>query len=89
MRRGSSASSARSARRVHWVHRDGAQPGATAALAEAVRRLPLPGARPYVWGAGESRAMTAVRNHVRRDVGLAGEQVALVAYWRHTTGPIR
>ena len=27
--------------------------------------------------------MTAVRKYVRREVGLAREQVSLVAYWRH------
>ena len=42
---------------------------------------------PYVWGAGESRAMTAIRRHVRDTRGLGREAVSLVAYWRHPSSP--
>lgn len=69
---------------VTWVYRDGAPPGTTSLLADTVRARPWPGGTPYVWGGGESRAMTAVRRYVRREVGLSREQVSLVAYWRHT-----
>ena len=68
---------------VTWLYRDGAQAGTTTLLADAVRALPWPGGTPYVWGGGESRTMTAVRKYVRQEVGLAREQVSLVAYWRH------
>ncbi|NLV55321.1 MAG: siderophore-interacting protein, partial [Acidimicrobiales bacterium] len=43
---------------------------------------------PYVWGGGESRAMTAVRRYVRREIGLPREAVSLVAYWRHADSPV-
>jgi NADPH-dependent ferric siderophore reductase len=72
---------------VHWLHRDGIEAGTSRLLLAHVRDLPLPGAHPYVWGGGESRAMTAVRRHVRATLGLPREQVSLVAYWRHPTGP--
>jgi NADPH-dependent ferric siderophore reductase len=68
---------------VTWLHRDGAPPGTTTLLADAVRAMPWPGGAPYVWGGGESRAMTAVRRYVRHEVGLPREAVSLVAYWRH------
>jgi NADPH-dependent ferric siderophore reductase len=68
---------------VTWLHRAGAEPGTTTVLADAVRALPFPPGTPYVWGGGESRAMTAVRRFVRQEVGLPREAVALVAYWRH------
>jgi NADPH-dependent ferric siderophore reductase len=68
---------------VVWLHRDGSPVGTTTLLADAVRALPWPGGTPYVWGGGESRTMTAVRRYVRHEVGLAREQVSLVAYWRH------
>lgn len=75
------------ATRVHWVHRDGAAPGTTTALADAavahLRAGGVPGTAPYVWGGGESRIMTAVRKVVRHELGLAREQVSLIAYWRH------
>jgi NADPH-dependent ferric siderophore reductase len=68
---------------VTWVYREGAPAGTTSLLVDAVRALPAPSATSYVWGGGESRAMTAVRKYVRREVGLSREQVSLVAYWRH------
>jgi NADPH-dependent ferric siderophore reductase len=68
---------------VTWLHRDGAPPGTTTLLADAVRAMPWPGGTPYVWGGGESRTMTQVRRYVRRDVGLDRAAVSLVAYWRH------
>lgn len=73
---------------VTCLHRDGAAPGTTTLLADAVRAMAWPGGTPYVWGGGESRAMTAVRNYVRGDVGLPREAVSLVAYWRHADSPI-
>lgn len=68
---------------VHWVHRHGAAPGTTTALVDGVRALPAPTGRPYVWGGAESRAMTAVRRHLRHEVGLPRERVSLTPYWRH------
>lgn len=75
--------------RVTWRDRGDAPPGRTSLLAEAVASLgsALDG-RPYVWGGAESRAMTAVRRHVRQERGLAREQVSLVAYWRHRDHPV-
>ncbi|MDQ7993714.1 MAG: siderophore-interacting protein, partial [Propionicimonas sp.] len=67
---------------VTWLHRDGAEAGTTTSLLDTVRALPpFPGAT-YVWGGGESRAMTAVRRHVRDERGLERDAVSLVAYWR-------
>jgi NADPH-dependent ferric siderophore reductase len=68
---------------VTWVYREGRPPGTTTLLADAVRALPWPGGALYVWGGGESRSMTAVRNYVRRERGLDRTAVSLVAYWRH------
>jgi NADPH-dependent ferric siderophore reductase len=68
---------------VTWLHRGGAPAGTTTLLADAVRALPWPGGTPYVWGGGESGAMTAVRTYVRHEVGLDRSAVSLVAYWRH------
>lgn len=68
---------------VRWRHRDGAEAGTTTSLVDEVRSLPQPTGTPYVWGGAESRAMTAVRRHVRDQWGLVQDQVSLVAYWRH------
>lgn len=68
---------------VTWLHRDGAEPGTTTLLVDAVKRLARPEGTLYVWGGAESRAMTAIRRHVRDTWELAQDQVSLVAYWRH------
>jgi NADPH-dependent ferric siderophore reductase len=66
-----------------WLQRDGSEAGCTTLLADAVRAGGLPGATPYVWGGGESRAMTAVRRHLRHERGLPRERVSLTPFWRH------
>jgi NADPH-dependent ferric siderophore reductase len=68
---------------VTWLHRDGAAPGTTTGLPDAVRALTWPGGTPYVWGGGESRTMTQVRRYVRHEIGLPRDAVTLQAYWRH------
>lgn len=73
---------------VTWLHRDGAHAGTTSLLVDAVRALDWPQGRPYVWGGGESRAMTRVRRYARDEVGLDQERVNLVAYWRHRDSPV-
>jgi NADPH-dependent ferric siderophore reductase len=68
---------------VTWLYRRGAAPGTTTLLPDAVRRAALPLGTPFVWGAAESRAMSAVRKYFRRDLGFHRSSVHLMAYWRH------
>lgn len=68
---------------VTWLHRDGADAGTTTLLVDAVRIMSAVSPATYAWGGGESRAMTAVRRHLRDVCGLPRRQVAMVAYWRH------
>lgn len=72
---------------VTWLHRDGAEAGTTTLLPDAVRALEWPAGRPYVWGGGESKTMTAIRRYVRDERGLDRAAVSLVAYWRHAGSP--
>jgi NADPH-dependent ferric siderophore reductase len=67
---------------VAWFTRDGADPGTTTTLLDAVRAMPWPGGTPYVWGGAESRTLTQIRKYLRHEVGLARDQVSLVGYWR-------
>jgi NADPH-dependent ferric siderophore reductase len=68
---------------VTWLHRGDRPAGTTSQLVDAVRSLERPGGRPYAWGGGESRAMTAVRRYLRDQVGLERSQVSMTGYWRH------
>jgi NADPH-dependent ferric siderophore reductase len=68
---------------VTWLHRDGREGGTTELLVDAVRTGGVPTATTYAWGGAESRAMTAIRKHLRHEVGLAKARVSMTPYWRH------
>lgn len=68
---------------ITWLHRKGTPPGRSASLVEAVRSLEFPEGAVYVWGAGESQTVTALRRHLRDERGLAAGTLSLTAYWRH------
>ena len=68
---------------VTWIHRDGAEAGTTTNLVEAVAALGELPPGTYAWGAGESRAVTAVRKLLRNERGLARPAVSMTGYWRH------
>ncbi|MFI8822371.1 siderophore-interacting protein [Streptomyces sp. NPDC053431] len=63
---------------VTWLVREEGAPSAVAAIASAE----LPGADPYVWIAGESGAVKALRRHFVRERGLDRRRVTFVGYWR-------
>lgn len=68
---------------VTWLHHhDAPTAERVSQLREAVDGMVWPEGTTYVWGGGESRALTKVRRYVRDDVGLPAESVELVAYWR-------
>jgi NADPH-dependent ferric siderophore reductase len=68
---------------VTWLHRGDRPAGTTTQLIDAVRSLEMLGGKPYAWGGGESRAVTAVRRYLRDEVGLERAQVSMTGYWRH------
>lgn len=49
---------------------------------EDVAPVAGPDAGLYAWIAGESRAVTTIRRHLVREVGLDRRQVAFMGYWR-------
>lgn len=71
---------------ITWLHRGHAPVGRSSSLVEAIRDLRLPEWVPkdavYVWGAGESEAVAALRHHLRNERGLEAEALSLTAYWR-------
>lgn len=72
---------------VTWLHRNGQAAGTTSLLADAVRALPELPPTTYCWGGGESRAVTAVRKHLRHELGFPRDAVDMVGYWRHADDP--
>ncbi|MER6097038.1 siderophore-interacting protein [Streptomyces sp. NPDC001728] len=63
---------------VTWLVREDGAPTAV----DAVRGAELPGEDPYVWIAGESGAVKALRRHFVRERGLDRRRVTFVGYWR-------
>ncbi|MCS0494536.1 siderophore-interacting protein [Ancylobacter sp. MQZ15Z-1] len=70
---------------VEWLHRDGAAPGTTALLEEAVRRVGRPPVDPeacHVWAGCEQRAARALRAYATGALGIRKSRCAIAAYWR-------
>lgn len=67
---------------VRWLHRDGAEPGTTTLLADAVTELPWHDGRVYAWMAGESTAARAVRTHWRSERAVPRDCLDVTGYWR-------
>ncbi|GHJ90663.1 siderophore-interacting protein [Streptomyces sp. NE5-10] len=63
---------------VTWLVREEGAPSGPEAIAGAE----LPGESPYVWIAGESGAVKALRRHFVRERGLDRRRVTFVGYWR-------
>lgn len=65
-----------------WLSRDGAAPGTTTLLFDALRAAEWWDGRVFAWVAGESLTLTPIRRWLRNDKGLGKEQVEVTGYWR-------
>jgi NADPH-dependent ferric siderophore reductase len=74
--------SGRASVEVRWLHRDGAAPGTTALLQDAVAGLSLPPGEGYAWVATEAATAKALRRHLVEERGLDKERVKAAAYWK-------
>jgi NADPH-dependent ferric siderophore reductase len=70
--------------RITWLSREGAPPGSTALLFDAVRRAQWWPGRPYVWIAGEAMNVSPIRRYLRDDRGLPPEDIEVTGYWRRS-----
>lgn len=68
---------------VRWLHRNGAEPGTTTLLADAVRAVPWRDGRVQVFAHGERGAMKSLRPYLTDERGLDRAQLSLSAYWAH------
>ena len=67
---------------VTWVHRNGAEPGATDVLARALKSLKLPLGDYYAWVACESLTAKALRAQLIADHGANPKWMRAAGYWR-------
>lgn len=68
--------------KLTWLHRNGIRQGQSTFLETAVRQIDLPNEGVYVWVTAESVAVKAIRNYLRKERGLARQDVYAVPYWR-------
>ncbi|MFF4758974.1 siderophore-interacting protein [Streptomyces sp. NPDC001292] len=69
---------------VTWLVRDPGRPERSPMALDALRGAQFPaGARPYVWLAGESGSVRALRRHFVGQRGTDRRRVTFVGYWRH------
>jgi NADPH-dependent ferric siderophore reductase len=69
---------------VRWLHQNGAEAGRNNLLADAVRGMTWPDGRISATIAGESTAVVAIRDHLRRERGLDRDAIYAVPYWKAT-----
>lgn len=65
---------------VHWLHRDGAAPGTTTLLDDAVRAWAWPQGRVQAFVHGESALLKTLRPYLMERVARA--DISVSAYWR-------
>ncbi len=68
---------------VRWLHRDGATPGTTPLLQQALADLRVPRGEGYAWIAAEAATAKALRRHLIEERGLRKDRVKAAAYWKH------
>lgn len=70
---------------ITWLHHGGGPDSPVSPLVEAVRALRFPESvskeEIYVWGAGESEMVAALRRHLKNERGIKAEAMSLTPYW--------
>jgi NADPH-dependent ferric siderophore reductase len=67
---------------VHWLHRNGAEPGDPSLLQGALAELSLPLGDGYAWVAAEAATAKALRRLLIDQRGLRKDRVKAAAYWK-------
>jgi len=65
-----------------WLHRDGAEPGTTSLLHEAIAEVRLPPGDGYAWVAAEAATAKALRRLLVGERGMPKDRVKAAAYWK-------
>lgn len=69
------------ARPVHWLHRDGAAPGTSTVLEEALRTAELPPGRGRIWMAGHTPTVRRIRAHLLDERGVDRAALYVKGFW--------
>ncbi len=67
---------------IQWVHCPVASTDGISPLERVVRRLHLPDGEGYIWAAGESASIRAIRQYLVQERGLDKSRIRAASYWR-------
>lgn len=69
---------------LHWLHRDGAAPGTTTLLRDAIRTCEWPDdlATAFFWGGFEYQTFKDIHHFLRQEIGLPAGRRILHSHWR-------
>ncbi|MDI9902560.1 siderophore-interacting protein [Rhodococcus sp. IEGM 1409] len=67
---------------VTWLPREGAEPGATSLLLDAVSAAEWSDIRVFAWLAGEQATIRSLRRYLVRDRGIAKTDIDFTGYWK-------
>ncbi|MBJ7478792.1 siderophore-interacting protein [Rhodococcus erythropolis] len=67
---------------VTWLPREGAEPGTTSLLLDAVTAAEWCDARVFAWLAGEQATVRSLRRYLIRDRGIAKTDIDFTGYWK-------
>ena len=69
---------------IRWLHRDGAAPGTTTLLADALRLVAFPSDHDalFCWIGAEFSAFRDMRAYLRSEIGLPASRVIAFSHWR-------
>lgn len=65
-----------------WLSREGAEPGTTTRLLDALKTAEWWDGTVFAWVAGETLTLTPIRRWLRNEKRLPKEQVEVTGYWR-------
>ena len=67
---------------IHWVHRHGAEPGASAVMENALRQYAFPAGEFFTWAGGEATTLRAIRRHLVRERGVNPDLASFSGHWK-------
>jgi NADPH-dependent ferric siderophore reductase len=67
-----------------WLHRDGAAPGSTTLILDAIKALDIPTDQStYFWLAGEATGLKAIRRHLVNERGVSKAVLNVNGHWKY------
>lgn len=67
---------------LHWIHRNGAEPGTGTALLDALKAAEFPEGEFFTWAGGEAAQLKAIRRYLLDERGAQKEFCAITGHWK-------